>query len=118
MWKPNERNYDNIQFAELRKQIEQPYNDLHDELSDCYYNKKPFRNYGMLIKEQFDTLHALIFDMLAVKFHDENMKREDKYDENTYRYERDDTGKIVTDRYKRCKDNINELKQKGFELII
>ena len=42
------RNFDKIQFSDLRKKVDPAYNKLHDELSDCYYNywkkglSKPF----------------------------------------------------------------------------
>ena len=62
MFKKTERNFDNIQFAELRKKVDEKFNDVHDELSECYYDKKPFRTYGILNKDTFDKLHGLIFD--------------------------------------------------------
>lgn len=92
-----ERNYEGVQFSELRQKIETQYTDLHDELSAAYYNKKPFREYGILTKEKFEALHSLIFEMLAVKFHEENLKlpSKSKIDEAEYRYGVDADGNQI-----------------------
>jgi len=60
-YKSIERNTAGIQHETIRKKIDKKYNDVHDELSKCYYEKKPFRDYGILDKETFDKLHGLIF---------------------------------------------------------
>ena len=67
-WVAPERNYEGIQFAELRHEIESRYNAVHDELTDCYYSGLPYKG-RMLTKTEFDQLHAQIFDRLAVEFH-------------------------------------------------
>lgn len=74
MWIPPERNLDNIQYESLRKQIDKKYNDLHDELSDAFYNRKPFRG-KLLNKEEFDRLHGLIFDLHFLEFHEKNLEQ-------------------------------------------
>lgn len=86
MWKPIERNFDGIQHEKLRKRIDKKFNGLHDELSDCYYNKKPFRTYGILTKKVFDKFHGLIFHLRDVEFHIENLKQplEDRIPEEEY----------------------------------
>lgn len=75
MFKKTERNFDYIQFAELRKQIDSRFNTIHDELSECYYDKKPFREYGILDKEIFDKLHGLVFMKRDVEIYEENEKQ-------------------------------------------
>lgn len=72
---PIQRNFDNIQFAGLRKKVDPKFNTVHDELSDCYYNKKSFRNYGILNKNTFDKLHGLIFHLRYVDFYQESLKQ-------------------------------------------
>jgi hypothetical protein len=55
-----ERNYSGIQFEQIRQKIDPDYTDAHDELSQAYYDKKPYRDMGILDKETFDKLHGLI----------------------------------------------------------
>ena len=80
------RNYDGVQFEELRRKIDGPFNDLHDELSECFYDKKPFREYGILDQRTFDELHALVFHHYTVAFHEANMKQppDKQYNEAEY----------------------------------
>lgn len=73
-WTPPERNFDGIQLADLRKVVDPKFNTVHDELSDCYYNGKPFRTFGILTKDKFDKLHSLIFHLRNIAFHQENLK--------------------------------------------
>ena len=61
MYLPPERNMENIEYADIRADLDGKYNDVHDELSAAYYDKKPFRTYGILDKDTFDKLHGLIF---------------------------------------------------------
>ena len=35
-----ERNFDGIQFERLRRKVDQPFNDLHDELEECFYGPR------------------------------------------------------------------------------
>ena len=74
-WKAPKRNLDGIQFAELRATVDPKFNNVHDELSECYYTGKPFRNYGVLDKNSFDKLHGLIFKMRDVEFHETNTSK-------------------------------------------
>ena len=78
MWTATVRNMDSIQFETIRKQIDKKYNDLHDELSDCYYNKKAYKEYGVLDKATFDKLHALVFCHRDIEFHSVNMAQDDE----------------------------------------
>ena len=72
MWKPPKRNFDNIQFEKYRKVVDNKFNDLADELSDCYYNywklgnSKPFQKYDVQptleeSKALFNKIHGLIW---------------------------------------------------------
>lgn len=91
------RNWDNIQFEELRKVVDPGFNVIHDELSDCYYNEKPFRTYGILTKERFDKLHGLIFLKRDIVFHQENLKQleVDRIPEKEYNEIWDDAGNVI-----------------------
>ena len=113
-----QRNFNGVQFEELRKEIDPKYNTVHDELSDCYYDKKPFRNYGVLTKEQFDKLHSLIFQKREVEFHDENLKRPEKYDEAKYNDIKDKDGNVIGKKVDKAQEKIQELKNEGIELEI
>ncbi len=83
------RNWDGIEFEELRRKVDPLFNQLHDELSDCYYNywrygkSKPFVVKGKVFdvqetpeksKELFDKLHGLIFHLHKLKLYQENEK--------------------------------------------
>jgi hypothetical protein len=134
---PVERNYDGVQFGELRQQIEKPYNDEHDLLTKCFIEEMPYRNYGtidaldedgspildedgkqvkLLSKEEFEQLHGLIFHCLSVRFHEENMKRseDERYDEDSYRFVYND-GNVVADNVELAKKAIAEAKKLKFE---
>jgi len=114
-----ERNYDGVQHAEHRKRIEKPFNDMHDELSDCYYNKKPFRDYGLLDKQTFDELHGLIFEKLLVHFHEENVKNPEgkRIPEAEYRFYSDADGKQI-DKIAEAQAKIDNRSKKGLTLNI
>lgn len=71
--KKNVTNLDGIQFANIRKTLDLTYVAVHDELTSCYYNKQPFRTYGILDKRTFDLLHGLIFHMYFIAFHEANL---------------------------------------------
>jgi len=115
-----ERNFEGIQFEKLRKVIDHKYNAVHDELSDCYYNKKPFRTYGILTKEQFDKLHGLIFLEREVDFHEENLKQpaKDKIPEAEYNDDIDRDGKVIGKKNEQAAARIAALKAEGIELGI
>lgn len=79
MYKSQERNFEGIQFADIRKKIDAEFNDAHDELSDCFYNNKEYKDYGILDKETFDKIHALIF-------HNREVALADEYEKNSKYY--------------------------------
>ena len=89
-----------------------------DGSSDCYYSKKPFRNYSVLTKEQFDKLHSLIFQKREVEFHSENLKRPEKYDEAKYNDIKDKDGNVMGKKVAKAQEKIQELKNEGIELEI
>lgn len=68
VWNTAERNMDGVEHEQVRKLMDTKFNAVHDELSDCYYNGKPFRTYGILDKATFDKLHGMIFDLRNVEF--------------------------------------------------
>lgn len=121
---PTQRNFSNIQFAELRDKIDHDFNACHDELSDCFYNKKPFlwkgKDYGVLDKETFDELHGLIFHLREVKFHEENLKlpKEKQIPTDKYDSIKDSSGKIIEEKHKVSNDKIISLKNEGIEIDI
>lgn len=120
-WTAPTRNFDKIQFAVLRTVIDSKLNTVHDELSDCFYNRKPFRTFGILTKERFDKLHGLIFKIYDVIFHTENLKQrptkniipEDQYN-NIY----DDVGTLIGKKSDIAQVVIDQLKTEGIELVI
>ena len=120
MFKKTERNFDNIQFTELRKKIDKKFNDVHDELSECYYDKKPFRDYGILTKEVFDKLHGLIFTMRDVKFHEENLKQpqNDRIPEEKYNEIKDKDGNVIGKKNDKAVQKITESKSEGLEINV
>jgi len=108
MWKPTERNWDNIQFAKLRLKVDPKFNKTHDELSDCYYNywkqgqSKPFQGHDVQAtseesKQLFDKLHKLIFLLRDVNFHQENQNQDEqgKIPEEQYNDIADDQGQVI-----------------------
>lgn len=114
------RNFDGVQFEELRKVIDAKYNAVHDELSDCFYNKKPFRTYGVLDKATFDKLHGLIFTQRDVEFHAENLKlpEEKRIPEAKYNEITDKDGTVVARKNEQAFQEIAKLKAEGIELEI
>lgn len=95
------RNYDNIEFDEIRRAIDDKYNQAHDELSRAYYEKKPFvwrgKDYGILDKDTFDKLHGLIFLKRDVEFHEYNISLppDKRIDEKKYNYIIDKKNNII-----------------------
>ena len=116
MWTATTRNLDKVQFENIRKQIDQKYNDLHDELSACYYNKKPFREYGLLDKATFDKLHGLVFLQRDVEFHEVNTKLSGKEQAPEEKYNPiDEAGVTKTER---SRQQIEQLSKDGISLAI
>ena len=118
MWTPTNRNRDGIQFADLRKNVDARFDAVHDELSDCYYNRKPFRSMGILTKEQFDKLHGLIFHIRDVVFHRENLKLpvEEQVPEEKYNIIYNENGTIVGRKTLQALTKIAALRKEGYEL--
>ena len=129
------RNFDRIQFSDLRKIVDPPFNDVHDELSDCYYNEKPFRTYGILDKETFDKLHGLIFYLRDIALNEANEKQAERnqkvYDVYHIKRKKEVRTEIVKDKkyelniveedktpLEQIQAKINELKSEGLELEI
>ncbi|MEM2124991.1 MAG: hypothetical protein QXQ53_01175 [Candidatus Methanosuratincola sp.] len=119
-WTPPERNFDGVQFETLRKEVDKRFNDLHDELSDCYYNHKPFRHYGILSKELFDKLHGLIFLKRDVAFHEANLRRPPEERIPTEKYDTilNDKGEVVGSRVAEAQTMIDRLKSEGIALEV
>ncbi len=131
--KPQNRNFDNVQFADLRKIVDKKFNDAHDELSDAYYNHWKKGDYSVdfqghspaegatleQAKELFDKLHGLIFDIREVEFHKENLKQPagKRIDEAKYNEEKDEQGNI-TKKHEKTQKKIDDLKKSGIELTI
>jgi hypothetical protein len=129
-WEAPERNFDRVEYEKLRKEIDKKYNDLHDQLSDCYYNHWregetcEFQGYDVLLtpeqnKEQFDELHGLLWIMYQDYFHRENLKQPeaDKIPEERYNIDYDEEGNPLPDkRDKKAKDKIKDYKNKGYEI--
>lgn len=116
--KGKERNFDGIRHEGLRRLIDPKYNAAHDELSACYYGKRPFRDYGVLTKETFDDLHGLIFLKWEVEFHDRNIREGHGIPESEYDQVLDGDGKVVGTRSAEAGRTIAELEAKGVKLVI
>jgi hypothetical protein len=136
---PTERNTEGVEFEKARKVVDAQINDLHDQLSDCYYNNwrqgnsKPFvvgaRSWDVQAtpaesKDLFDKLHGLIFlhherklfefnDALPVKEQDARLKSRGDDEQVSER-----TGTIIAPRKTTVEANIAALKAEGFELDI
>ncbi|HUV82960.1 MAG TPA: hypothetical protein VMW53_07805 [archaeon] len=78
------RNFSKVQYEEIRRKLDEPFNNLHDELTNCYYQfwkkglSKPFRGYDVQStieesKSLFDELHGLIFENYKVAFDNFNI---------------------------------------------
>lgn len=111
---PN-RNYDGIQHERVRKIIDPLYNAVHDELSDAYYNSKPFRTYGILTKEQFDTLQASLWAYYEIRLAAENQKQpaKDRYADLDATIEENGTPAKKSDK---ATLKLNQYKLQGYEL--
>jgi hypothetical protein len=93
-----ERNFEGVELESLRKVVDPKFNNLHDELTDCYYNfwkkglSKKFQVYDVQStpeesKRLFDKLHGLIFHQREVALETEFKKIDKKdIDERTQRY--------------------------------
>ena len=115
----SERNYDSIQFEELRKQIDYTYSKAHDALSAAYYEEYEFvwngKNYGILDKETFDKLQTMLWARYEVLFHQENVKR-GIYSESDYNDILDKNGNIVGKKTDKALKRIQELQNQGIDI--
>lgn len=122
-WVGPKRNWEGIQFEQLRRQVDPKFNQAHDALSKAFYEGQPFiwkgKNWGVLDKELFDKLHGLIFELRGLAFHLANKKQapEEQIPEEQYNEARreDRTVEKLTDR---AKERIEELKAEGIELEV
>lgn len=114
------RNWDRIQFEKLRRIIDPKFNQVHDELSDSFYDKKPFRSYGVLTQENFNKLHGLIFLKRDVEFHEENLKQleKDRIPEKEYNDIVDVNGQIIEKLHVKSAEKIVKLESEDIELGI
>ena len=126
-----ERNFDNIQFEELRRQIDDKFNQTADELSIAYYcywkydQSKPFQGYDVLPtleenKAQFDKLHGLIWHHYTIAFHNGNQIQisEKRIPEEEYNFKYDEEGNFIGRRTDDASQRVLELKNKGIEFEI
>lgn len=126
------RNFDAVQFEDLRRRIDPKFNQAHDELSDCYYNywkegkSKPFHGYDVQAtlgesKELFDKLHGLIFLYRDVLFHQENFRQPevDRIPEEKYNNILDDQGQVIGKKSDKAAEKIQKLQsQEGISIIL
>ena len=114
-----ERNYSNIQFEELRRQIDSIFNQAHDALSEAYYEGKEFiwkgTNYGILDKETFDKMHSKFWAEYEVLFHEENLKL-GLYNESEYNDILDSEGNIIGNRTDNAKQRISNYEKDGINI--
>jgi len=130
-YKPPVRNFDRVQFEEIRRSLDKRFNDAHDGLTAAYYDhwrngrSRPWQGYDVQptndeSKALFDKLHGLIFLLRDVAFHDANMSlpEAERYSEDAYRYDRDEQGQITRDRLQESQDSIERLRVEGIEVTI
>ena len=126
-----ERNFENVQFGELRKKIDVKFNQIADELSIAYYcywiygQSKPFQKYDVLMtldenKAQFNELHGLIWDIYTVQFHEENLKQvlAKRIPEEKYNFKYDEQESFVGRKSDDALQKIQDFKDKGIEIQI
>ena len=110
------RNMDGIMYESLRKKVDAIYNDLHDDLSEAYYDfwkkglSKPFfawdvRNTPENTKLQFDILQGVLWNVYVILFHKVNqVDPAGGIPEDQYRYVRDEEGTIILDKVQAARD--------------
>jgi len=84
VYKKEDRKLDKVQYESIRKKIDKKFNKYHDDLSEAYYNKTAFKGFGVLSKETFDKLHALLFCEYDKAFHEENLTADVQLDAEKY----------------------------------
>lgn len=141
MWKIPERNYEGMQFENLRKEVDAPYNEFHDALSIAYYNGIVFnhpwlKKWGYKYdidfptlkatnpaeaKRLFDEIHALQ-DWERVKtFHETNMSKPviERIPEEKYNHITDGNGTVIGKVSDEIITKISKVKtEKGVELVV
>ncbi len=131
VFRTTQRNYQRVQFGDIRKDFDKPYNRLADELSDAYYNywkkgkSKPWQGYDVQptperSKELFDKLHGLIWHWYNVNFHKLNMSRppEERIPEEKYNYVYGSNGKLLYKKSEHSMKVIEDLKKQGIQITI
>ncbi len=130
-WTPPVRNFDRVQFADLRKKVDPMINELHDSLTRAYYDywrhgqSCPWQSFDVQAtpkesKVLFDTLHGLIFEHHTRVFHEENqaLPAKDRIPEEKYNEIRDETGALVGTRSDEAATKIAALKAEGIEITV
>ena len=87
------RNFDNVQFASLRANVDPPFNALHDELEEAYYQfwklgqSHPWLGFDVQAtpaesKALFDRLHGALWWAYDIKLNDANdaLAQPDRFD--------------------------------------
>ena len=131
-YKPAKRNYERVQHEKIRKEIDEYFGKLHDDISKAWYDKEEFiwegHNFGVPSKEMFDDFHKFSNDARLLAFHFINKRLENDTvetkigeDEYRYSYERDEKGEILstTDLVKQAKQYIEDIltKYPNFDIV-
>ena len=130
---PN-RNFNGIQFEELRRKIDAKFNNAHDELSKVYYEHWRQGDYSVdfkgykpkegdsleKAKELFDKLHGLIFHKREIEFHQENLKQpvSKRIPEEKYNFIRNEKGDIIGNKHEESLKKKAELEAEGIKIDI
>lgn len=132
-WTPPVRNFNGVQFSELRQTLDQKFNDVHDRLTKAYYDGEVFTQNDLTVdfgkmkktdptvaKETFDKLHGLIFLIRDVAFHEANKARDvkSKIPAEQYNFIYDNDGVVIGRKSDVASAEIEKLKNSGIELVI
>lgn len=130
---PATRNFDGVQFEEIRLTLDDRINKLHDELSVAYYDywrqgrSQEFQGHDVQAtpresKELFDKLHGLIFTHYDRLFHETNMALpvNERIDEEKYDIVRGGVGDrdILYRKSERAAEVIAARKAEGIEITV
>ena len=118
-WTPPERNLDGVQHEHIRKMAwHQKWCAIDDELSDAYYNRKPFRTFGLLSNAQFEKLQAVMSHLYNYAFHlaNKTLAVAAQVPEDEYRYLLDAQGQAILDKFEDAETKLAGLKTEGFEI--
>lgn len=124
------RNFDGVQFENLRRTLDHRLNQLHDELSAAYYDhwrqgkSQPFQSFDVQAtpeesKALFDKLHALIFAHYDILFHEANLAQpvQDRIDEEKYDVVRGKKKGDKTIRYRKSERAVTMIAERAAEGI-